>query len=127
MKLVPDIKIVKLDSDATAPSGKGKLLNMVLILSDSLPYDADTIFDQAWRNNMSMYKRSASLSGNRVTVTCLEDELQGQIDLLKDVLPQVVGIYNERIAMAEKRRQEAKDEAVATKERLSNLNDRLKF
>ncbi len=127
MKKIPKVTILKLDTDATQPSGKGALLDMVLVLSQTLPYDAERMFDHAWRNNMAMYKRSASLNGNRITVTCMEDELQGQVDMLKDVLSEVVRAYNERVEEEERRQEEADKNAADQKKRLLDLNDRLKF
>jgi hypothetical protein len=85
-----DIKIVSLNDKATYKSDPNSaLMNVVLDLSASVPYDWSNYFNQRWTAHIYMKKRKASVSGKRLEIYCVPDELQ------KDHIPELNKIISE--------------------------------
>lgn len=122
-----DISIVGFDDAATTPSGKGALMNMHLELSRAPDPSWANLFYANWKNYLSMNKRSSSIVHNSIVVVCLEDELQSQIDLLKQIIHSTNSNY--KSALAKLKEEADKEEAAkeAQKARLADLKNSLKF
>ena len=71
------IKIVSFDDKATYKTDPSSaLVNAVLNLSASAPSDWASYFNQRWEQHFYMMKRNAHVSGSRLEVYCVPDELQ---------------------------------------------------
>jgi hypothetical protein len=123
-----DIKIVAMDDAASGPSGEGALLRLVLKLSQSAPTAWSQYFNESWRQHIYMMKRKASVSGDRLEIICMPDELES--DHLPE-LKKIVGDTNEayrKFAQERERRKEIEIETARRQsEALFNLKGRLKF
>lgn len=62
------------------------LFNIVLNLSASAPYEWADYFNAGWQQHIYMMKRRASVSGRRLTIDCVPDELE------KDHIPELTKI-----------------------------------
>lgn len=122
-----DVTIVGFDDAATRPSGKGALLDMVLQLSTPASGSWSQIFELAWKQNMSMTKRNARVSGDTIIVTCMPDELQTQIDDLKGVVQKVNEKYRQLLDQSERIRAAQNTKAEHDRQKLQELKGNLKF
>jgi len=123
-----DIKIKELDDAASGPSGQGALMRLVLRLSESAPGPWSQYFNQAWQQHIYMMKRRASVSGDRLEITCMPDELQSDhLPELSKVIAQTNAAYGAHAAEQSRLRQQAADEAKRQKDELSSLKGKLKF
>ncbi len=74
------IKIVSFDDKATYKTDQSSsLINAVLNLSASVPADWANYFNQQWEQHFYMMKRNARISGSRLEVYCVPDDLQNLI------------------------------------------------
>lgn len=122
------IKIVGLDVEGSRPSGKGALKNIPLKLSAAVSYDWASSFNVHWRQHFYMQKRAADASGDRITVTCMEDELaDGLLDELKKVVAETNQVF--QAALDEAAGQEAIKTAkdAADRQALADVAKKLNF
>lgn len=122
-----DITITGLNDSRSAPSGRGILVNFVLNLSDHPPADWSSYFEKAWKQSFSMRKRAVTQTGNTLTVECLQDELQGQIDDLKPIIAETNAAYAKWAAEREAERKRSADEVAKQRADISDLKGKLKF
>ncbi len=125
-----DIKIVSLDDTATSRSTESNsaLVNIVLNLSLSAPHELESYFNDCWQSHIYMMKRRAIVSGKRLEIYCVPEELQSDhLPELKKIIAETNQAYRqfldqkERVAAAEV----AKDET--EKAKLRNLKNSIKF
>lgn len=122
------VKIVGMNPDASRPSGKGALLDIVLMLEPRPRGTWSDVFHNLWARHLYMMKRAVVVSGSSMTVTCMEDELEGGLLAeLQKVVEAANVAFKEIIDRtdAERARQEA--EALAERQRIAGLANRLKF
>ena len=122
-----DIRLVELDDQASKPSGKGELVDLVLRLSAVPPHFWSAMFNVAWKNQFIMTKRDAYASGDIITVTCMPDELQGQIDVMKGVIGRVNAAYAAELGKAESTANEIRAKEAAEAIALEDLKGKLNF
>lgn len=122
------IKIRELDDAASGPSGEGALMRLVLRLSQSAPGTWSQYFNQAWQQHIYMKKRRASVSGDRLEIICMPDELEtDHLPELNKVIAETNTAYGAHAAEQSRLRQQAADEAERQKDQLANLKGKLKF
>jgi hypothetical protein len=122
-----DIKITGFDEASSGPSGEGTLMRMVLRLSDKAPLSWCDYFDAGWKSHHYMMKRRATAHQDSITVICLPDELQGQINELKPIVAQCNTAYREMLAAHEAQQAAARRDAQARRDALANLKGTLDF
>lgn len=128
MAAFTEIKIKELDDAASGPSGQGALMRLVLRLSQSAPGPWSDYFNQAWRQHIYMMKRRASVSGDRLEIVCMPDELQSDhVPELNKVIALTNAAYSAYAAEQNRLRQQATDEAKRQRDELASLKDSLKF
>jgi hypothetical protein len=123
-----DIKIVGLDDEASVPSGDRALVRVVFRLSQPAPFEWSQYFNEAWRQHLYMMKRTATVSGDRLEIICILEELeQDHLPELNKVIAETNEAYR-KYAQDQSRRREMENEAARHhREALSNLKGRLKF
>jgi hypothetical protein len=124
-----DIKIIAFDDTATYKSDPNSaLMHVVLNLSASAPYEWSNYFNQRWKSHLYMMKRNASVSGKRLEIYCVPDELQkDHISELNKVIAETNQAYRQYLAHA-KREADAKAESeAAEKAKLAEIKNNLKF
>lgn len=123
-----DITMKELDDSASRPSGQGALMRLVLRLSRSAPAQWCQYFNQAWQQHLYGMKRRATVSGDRLEIVCMQDELeQDHLPELKKVIAETNVAY--RAFAAEQQRIKEANAKVdqQQKEELASLKGRLKF
>lgn len=122
------IKIVSFDDKATYKTDPSSaLVNAVLNLSAPAPSEWAEYFNRRWEQHFYMMKRNAHVSGNRLEVYCVPDELQNLIGEFNKVLTETNQAYAAHIAqMQHKAKQQAASDA-AESERLAGIKNTLKF
>ncbi len=123
-----DIKIASLDYNASGPSGQGSLMRLVLRLSQSAPSRWSQHFNQSWQQHLYMQKRHAAVSGDKLEIVCMMDELE------RDHLPEVkkiIAATNEAYGAYAKEQdhlqRQAEEDSMRQKEELASLKKRLKL
>lgn len=123
-----DIKIMELDDAASGPSGERALMRLVLRLSHSAPAPWSEYFNQAWQQHIYMMKRRATVSGDRLAIICMPDELQSDhLPELNKVIAKTNAAYGVYAAEQSRLQQQAVDEAKRQKDELASLKGKLKF
>ena len=128
-----DIKIVGLDDEASKPHhGLGRdrrgLSDIELILSDSAPYEWAEYFNEVWKHKIYMVKRRASVSGDRLTITCVPEELEkDHLPELKKLIDETNQKYKEYSAKQQAEEEWRKQVEDGEKEKLRNLKNSIKF
>src|SRR5450830_1168697 len=90
MKEFEDIKIVSMDDAAShRPDPNMAMFNIVLNLSSSAPHEWANYFNQRWKQHIYMTKRRASVSGKKLEIYCVPDELE------KDHIPELNNVFTE--------------------------------
>ncbi|WP_145619710.1 hypothetical protein [Nitrospirillum bahiense] len=123
-----EIKIKELDDEASAPSGVGSLMRIVLRLSSHAPIEWENYFNAAWEQHFYMSKRQAYVAGDRLEIICALSNLESEhIPELKKVIDDTNRTYQnykieqDRIAEAEEHKRSLE------RQELSDLKGRLKF
>lgn len=124
-----DIKITGMDERASnRPDPNKALFNIILNLSASAPYEWADYFNSRWQQHIYMMKRRASVSGGRLTIYCVPDELEkDHIPEINKVIAETNQRYREYLSSKKIEEQRKKKEEEAEKEALSSLKERLKF
>lgn len=124
-----DIKIVEMDENASYKSEPStKMMHIIFILSESAPYDWAEYFNDRWKQNFYMMKRAAYVSGKRLEIYCVPEELQQyHIPQLKKVIAETNSAY--RAHLEQTQRITAEREATEANERakLADLKSQIKF
>ncbi len=122
-----DIQIIAMDEEASyKPDPSMALFNIILKLSSSAPYEWSDYFNDRWKQHIYMMKRDASVSGNRLTIYCVPDELE------KDHIPELNKVitetnskyrayYNDKKSENERLENESKKDKQALKDLSKNL------
>jgi len=128
MNTFQDIKITGMnDEESSKPDPSMALYDIVLTLSESAPYEWADYFNQRWKQHFYMMKRRASVSGSRLTVCCVPEELESQVNELKKVITETNQKYKEHFSIKQNQEEAKKQEEKVAKEKLSNLKDSIKF
>jgi hypothetical protein len=123
-----DIKIVAMDDEASYKSEPNtQMMNVVLTLSASAPHEWANYFNSRWQHHFYMMKRRASVSGKRLEIYCVPEELQQHIKELNKVIAETNAAYRSHIQQIEA--VEAERAAVEARERteLADLKSKLNF
>lgn len=103
-------------------------MRLVLRLSQSTPSPWAQYFNQAWQQHIYMMKRQAFVSGDRLEIICMPDELQtDHLPELNKVIADTNAAYAAHAAEQSRVRQRAADEAKQQKDQLAELKGSLKF
>lgn len=74
-----DVKIVAMNDKETINRDPAlALFNVVLELSCSPPYEWQNYFNDRWKSHIYTCKRQASVSGHKLTIYCVPNELQSE-------------------------------------------------
>lgn len=123
-----DIKIAAMDDGASGPAGEGALMRIVLKLSASPPASWSEYFNRAWQQHLYMTKRRTTVSGSRLEIICMPDELQtDHIPELNKIIAETNAAYRSYASDRARQRQAAEEEASRQKQQLADLKGRLKF
>ena len=124
-----NIKITGMDDNASnRPDPSEKLFNIVLNLSTRAPYEWADYFNRSWQQHIYMMKRKASVSGRKLTIYCVPDELEkDHIPELNKVIAETNQRYSEYLSSKNIEKQQKNQEEKAEKAALRDLKDRLKF
>lgn len=124
-----DIRITGMDDAAShRPDPKMAMFNVVLTLSSPAPIEWSDYFNRKWEQHFFMKKRNASVSGQKLEIYCVPDELE------KDLIPELNKIISEtnnayRTYQIQQIQQESarKAQEVAEREKLKSIKNNLKF
>lgn len=124
-----EIKIVSLDDTASRSSDPNSaLVNIVLNLSSSAPNEWASYFNERWQSHIYMMKRHARVSGSRLEICCVPEDLQSDhLPELKIIIAETNQAYSqflaqkERVAAAEAAKNETE------KAKLRDLKNSIKF
>lgn len=123
-----DITIAEFDDKASEPSGRGALQRLVFKLSQRAPGDWADYFNQAWGQHLYMMKRQASVSGDRLQIECMPDEMKSDhLPELNKVIAETNRAYR---SYWEQQQRQKQARAEAEKQRqagLADLKKSLKF
>ena len=124
-----DIKIVGFDEKAARKGEPGTvLMYLVLELSASAPYAWAEAFNVLWESNFYMMKRRAEVSGDRIEIYCVPDELEKHhLPELKKIVAKTNASYREFLAVGERAERVRAAEEEAEHAGLAAIKDRLKF
>jgi hypothetical protein len=123
-----DIKIVSFDDDATHKSDPSSaLVDAVLNLSASAPYEWSNYFNQRWAQHFYMRKRNASVSGMRLEVYCVPEELEDLIPELNKVIAETNQAYQKYLAQTQQKAAQQAAADAAEREKLAQIKSSLKF
>lgn len=123
-----NIKITGVDAAASGGSdGSSALVDVVLTLSKNTPADWASYFNSRWEQQIYMMKRRARVSGGRLTIHCVPDELEkDHLPELKKIADETNQRYKEHLAQKERDDQREQERADAQKAELDKLNN-IKF
>ena len=122
------IKIVSFDDKATYKTDSSSaLVNAVLNLSASAPADWASYFNQSWKQHFYMMKRNAHVSGSRLEVYCVPDELQNLISELNKVITETNQAYEQHLMQAQAKADQRAAADAAERQRLAQIKSALKF
>ncbi|MGF6400594.1 hypothetical protein ABH905_004260 [Pseudomonas frederiksbergensis] len=124
-----DIKIVSLDDKASYKSDPSSaLMHVVLSLSASAPYEWSNYFNQRWLQQSYHMKRNASVSGKRLEIYCVPDELQNvHIPELNKVIGETNDAYRLQLADGQQKAAAQVAAEAAEQEKLASIKAGLKF
>ncbi len=123
-----DIKIVGMDDEASYKSDPNSALyEIYLNLSSSAPYEWAEYFNTRWQQHFYMMKRRASVSGDKLNIYCVPDELESHINELKKVFSETNQAYKSHLSALEIDAERAKQEADKEKEKLLNIKNNISF
>lgn len=122
------IKIVSFDDEATYKTEPSSaLVNAVLNLSASPPSDWANYFNERWKQHFYMMKRNAQVSGNRIEVYCVPDELQNLIVELNKVIAETNQAYAQYMMKMQQKAVQESAEVATEREHLAQIKSTLKF
>jgi hypothetical protein len=128
MATFSDLRITGMDPKGATAVESSALMNVPLTLSGRPPYEWSTIFDQLWKGHISMSKRRAQVVGGAVMVTCVPEELEGQLmDDLKTIILDTNKAFSRHLAGEERKQAATKAAQSQQAQKLNDLKDRLKF
>jgi hypothetical protein len=123
-----DIKIAELDDAASGPSGEGALLRLVLKLSQSTPSAWSQYFNDVWGQHFYMMKRRASISGDRLEIICMPEELEtDHLPELKKMIAKTNEAYGRYLEEEKGKKEIEMENTRRQREVLSGLKGRLKL
>lgn len=124
-----DIKIVSLDDNASYKSDpSSSLMNVVLNLSASAPHEWSDYFNQRWQQQFYMMKRNASVSGKRLEIYCVPEELQNNhIPELNKIIVETNNVYRQYLANTQQKVATQAAAEAAEREKLASIKAGLKF
>lgn len=124
-----DIKIVAMDDEASyKDESDTQMVHIVLTLSASAPYDWAQYFNERWEQQFYMMKRHASVSGLRLEIYCVPDELQRyHIPELNKVIAETNAAYRSHVVHAQQITAERDAKKGRERSELADLKSKLKF
>ena len=124
-----DIKLVAMDDKASHKSDPNThMVHVVLTLSASAPHEWAQYFNDRWQNQFYMMKRRASVSGKRLEIYCVPDELQQHhIPELKKVIAETNTAYRSYVDQTELAAAKRAATEASERKKLADLKSKLKF
>ena len=123
------IKITGINDRASGPSDQGAAMTRVVLdLSEQAPPEWANYFNQRWAQHFYMMKRRVQVSGRRLEIDCVLEELQtDHVPELRKVFDETNSEYSKFYAARQAARQteQAKRDAEAAK--LAELKKNIKF
>ena len=124
-----DIRIVSMDEGSSHwPNPRVTMYNIVLNLSGSASYEWATYFNQRWEQHIYMGKASARVSGRKLQIYCVPDELEKEhMHELNKIIFETNNAY--RIFLTARIQQEAtrKAQEIAERDKLKSIKNKLNF
>jgi endo-1,4-beta-mannosidase len=124
---VQETLIVSMDDRASSKVPNSNLSNIVLTIAPEPDNQWVLMFEQFYQHLFSTTKRKVSISGNKLTVTCLDEELQAQITQLQSVFRKTNTAYAAHMEETEMQARRDAADAIAERQRLADLANKLKF
>ena len=122
------IKIVSFDDKATYKSDPSSaLVNAVLRLSAFAPSKWAEYFNDSWKQHFYMMKRNAQVSGDRLEVYCVPDELQNLIGEFNKIVAQTNDAYAKYVQQTQHNAEQQVAAEAAEREKLAVIKSTLKF
>lgn len=120
-----DIKITGVDTtNSGGNDGSSDLVDIVLTLSKSVSADWGSLFDSLWKQHIYMMRRPVRVSGSRMTIHCVPDELEKyHLSELKEITTKTNQKYKEYLAQRERDTQWERERAEAQKATIDKLNN----
>ena len=124
-----DIRIISMDDAASRRTDPNlALVNIVLNLSSSAPHEWASYFNQLWQQHIYMMKRKAQVSGKRLEIYCVPDELQeNHIPELNKVINETNVAYKTYLSNQAQQKAVKDAQEAAEREHLKRIKDNLKF
>ncbi|MBX3628045.1 MAG: hypothetical protein KF892_23755 [Rhizobacter sp.] len=124
-----DIKISAFDDQSShRVDPRSAIVRMVLELSSSAPPEWSRYFNERWEQNFYMMKRRAHVSGRRLEIECVPEELESDhLPQLKKIISETNQAYRQYHAARQQQREaeEARKEADSAK--MSEFKKKLSF
>nr|WP_090441121.1 hypothetical protein [Pseudomonas benzenivorans] len=124
-----DIKIIELnESESYKSEPNSHMMHVVLTLSASTPYEWSQYFNDRWQQQFYMMKRRASVSGKRLEIYCVPDELQQHhVPELKKVIAETNAAYRGYLEQTQRAAVERAEAEGRDRAELSNIKSKLTF
>lgn len=124
-----NIKIVSMDDNSSYKDDpQSALMHVVLNLSASAPYEWSSYFNQRWSQHIYMMKRRATVSGKRLEIYCVPDELKkDHIPELNIVIAETNQAYRHYLLQIQQRADQQAAAEAAEKAKLAEIKAGLKF
>jgi len=103
-------------------------MNIVLNLSASAPHEWASCFNSCWRSHRYMRKRRATISGKRLEIFCVPDELEkDHLPELKKIIAETNQIYRKFLEANQQAEAARNAKVAAEQEKLANMKKSIKF
>lgn len=124
-----DIRIVGMDDESSSKRDPHlALFDIVLDLSGGAPPEWAQYFNARWDQHFYMMKREASVSGSRLTICCVPDELEkSHLPELKKVIDETNQKYKQYLESKRAAQQHADQIEQEKRDKLRDLKNNLKF
>jgi hypothetical protein len=124
-----DLAIVGLDDEASFKSDLAKnLFDVHLALSATPPREWAAHFDRRWITVLYRLKRRAWVSGNRIVIHCVPEEIEeDHLPQLKRAVAETNHEYRKYAEARASQQRQQQDHEQHTKEKLKALKGRLDF
>lgn len=124
-----DIKISGLDDQSSQRvDPRSAIFRMVLELSSSAPSEWSQYFNDRWKQNFYMMKRRAHVSGGRLEIECVPEELESDhLPQLKKVIAETNQAYRQYHTARQQQREAEDAQKNAHVAKMSDLKKKLSF
>jgi len=124
-----EIRITGIDEQASGEGDRNsQLVNIVLTLSARAPHEWANYFNVHWEQHFYMMKRKAWVSGSRLTINCLPEELEkDHLPELRKVVAESNTAYQEHLNKQQQSADREVQRAEAQRAEIEKLKKNIKF